>query len=157
MKEYQDHYHRFDVLLVADVYKNFLNSTICDHILDPLHFVILPFLAWTMALRHTDVFHHWSPNAFDDRVEWEAASQPSPRDMPRLTIVMSKGTIPPNRHAASHIWMQITGVEYSYSMPVNSFVHAVGLPLEMVSFPIDIEAQVIGTRVVSILCTNKVV
>ena len=47
-----------------------------------------------------------------------------------------------------------TGVEYSIS--VNSFVDAMGSPLQMVNFPIDLQAQVVGTRFVSIVCTSKV-
>ena len=55
MKEYHDHYLCSDVLLLADVFENFRNSTICEHKLDPLHFISLPSLAWAMALRYTDV------------------------------------------------------------------------------------------------------
>ena len=55
MKEYHDYYLCLGVLLLADVFENFRNSTICDHKLDPLHFVSLPSLAWTMALKHTGV------------------------------------------------------------------------------------------------------
>jgi len=55
MKQYHDHGLCSDVLLLSHVFENFRNSTICEHKLDPLHFITLPSFAWTMALRHTNV------------------------------------------------------------------------------------------------------
>lgn len=48
-----------------------------------------------------------------------------------------------------------TGVEYS--ILAYRFEDAVGSPLDTVNFPIDLQVQVVGTRIVSILCTSKVV
>jgi len=54
MKEYHDHYLLMDVLLLADVFENFRRSVMKRHKLDCLHFVTLPALAWSMALKYTD-------------------------------------------------------------------------------------------------------
>jgi len=55
LKEYHDHYLRLNTLLLANIFENFLNSIIEGHQLDPLHFMYLPYLAWAMALKHTDI------------------------------------------------------------------------------------------------------
>jgi len=53
MQQYYDHYLLSDVLLLSDVFENFRKSIMDNHKLDCLHFVTLPSLSWTMALKHT--------------------------------------------------------------------------------------------------------
>jgi len=55
LKDYHDHYLISDVLLLADVLKNFRNRIMKKHNLDCLHFVTLPSLAWTSGLKFTGV------------------------------------------------------------------------------------------------------
>jgi len=52
---YNDHYLLSDVLLLADVFENFRNTIMKEHNLDCLHFLTLPSLAWTSALKFTCV------------------------------------------------------------------------------------------------------
>ena len=54
LKDYHDHYLLTDVLLLADLFANFRKTVLKTHGLQPLHFITLPFLAWAMALKHTD-------------------------------------------------------------------------------------------------------
>ena len=42
-----------DVLLLSDVFENFRKSVVANHKLDCLHFVTLPSLSWTIALKYT--------------------------------------------------------------------------------------------------------
>ena len=53
-RDYHDHYLLSDFLLLADVFENFRNSLYEQHHLDPLHFITLPSLAWTSALKYTN-------------------------------------------------------------------------------------------------------
>ena len=55
LQQYHDHYLKTDVLLLADVFENFRNSIYGEHRLNPLHFITLPSLAWTTALKRTGV------------------------------------------------------------------------------------------------------
>ena len=55
LQDYHDHYLLTDVLLLADVFENFRNNIYSEHHLDPLHFITLPSLAWTSALKYTEV------------------------------------------------------------------------------------------------------
>jgi len=55
MREYHDHYLLTDVLLLVDVLEHFRQTVIKGHKLDCLHYITLPSLAWSMALKHTDV------------------------------------------------------------------------------------------------------
>jgi len=50
MQQYHDHYLLSDVLLFANVLKNFRTSVI-----ECFHYVTLPSLAWGTALKHTGV------------------------------------------------------------------------------------------------------
>jgi len=52
LQQYHDHYLKSDVLLLADVMKNFRSTIYRQHGLDHLHFTTLPSLAWTSALRY---------------------------------------------------------------------------------------------------------
>jgi len=52
MRDYHDHYFLSDVLLLADVFENFINSIHEQHRLDPLQFITLPSLAWASALKY---------------------------------------------------------------------------------------------------------
>jgi len=54
LNDYHDHYLLTDALLLSDVFDNFRKTVLKTHGLDPLHFITLPFLAWAMALKHTD-------------------------------------------------------------------------------------------------------
>ena len=53
MKDYHDHYLLSDVLLLTDVIQNFRDNIYREHHLDPLHFITIPSLAWTTAMKHT--------------------------------------------------------------------------------------------------------
>ena len=53
MQQYHDHYLLSDVLLLSDVFENFRKTIMANHKLDCLHFVTLPSLSWTIALKHT--------------------------------------------------------------------------------------------------------
>jgi len=55
LRDYHDHYLKSDVLLLADVMENFRNNVMEEHKLDCLHFISLPSLAWTSALKYTNV------------------------------------------------------------------------------------------------------
>jgi len=55
LQNYHDHYLLSDVLLLADVFENFRNTIMKEHNLDCLHFLTLPSLAWTSALKFTVV------------------------------------------------------------------------------------------------------
>jgi len=55
LQNYHDHYLLSDVLLLADVFENFRNMIMKEHNLDCLHFLTLPSLAWTSALKFTGV------------------------------------------------------------------------------------------------------
>jgi len=55
LQNYHDHYLLSDVLLLADVFKNFRNAIMKEHNLDCLPFVTLPSLAWASALKFTRV------------------------------------------------------------------------------------------------------
>ena len=54
MQKYHDHYLKSDVLFLADVMENFRNTVYSEHHLDCLHFITLPSVAWTCALKHTE-------------------------------------------------------------------------------------------------------
>ena len=53
MQDYHDHYLLSDVILLADVFENFRTTVYHEHHLDPLHFITLPSLAWTSAMKYT--------------------------------------------------------------------------------------------------------
>jgi len=55
LQNYHDHYLLSNVLLLADVFENFRNTIMKEHNLDCLHFLTLPSLAWTSALKCTGV------------------------------------------------------------------------------------------------------
>jgi len=55
LQNYHDHYLLSDVLLLADDFENFRNTIMKEHNLDCLHFLTLPSLAWTSALKFTGV------------------------------------------------------------------------------------------------------
>jgi len=55
LRDYHDQSLLSDILLLADVFENFRNTITKEHNLDCLHFVTLPSLAWTLALKFTGV------------------------------------------------------------------------------------------------------
>jgi len=55
LQQYHDHYLLSDVLLLADVFQHFRRTVYEQHKLDCLYFITLPSLAWTTALKHTEV------------------------------------------------------------------------------------------------------
>ena len=55
LEEYDNHYLKLDVLLLADVFQNFRDIIYSQHKLDCLHFYTLPSLSWAMALKFTKV------------------------------------------------------------------------------------------------------
>ena len=54
-KDYHELYNKVDVLLLADVFKNFRNICLENYELDPAHYYTAPGLAWDAALKVTDV------------------------------------------------------------------------------------------------------
>ena len=55
LKNYHDLYNQTDVLLLADVFKNFRNICCKHYNLDPTHYFTAPGLAWDAALKVTEV------------------------------------------------------------------------------------------------------
>ena len=55
LRQYRDHYLMSDVLLLADVFEHFRHTVLQKHGLDCLYYPTLPSLAWSMALKHTQV------------------------------------------------------------------------------------------------------
>ena len=55
LRQYRDHYLMSDVLLLADVFEHFRHAVLQKHGLDCLYYPTLPSLAWSMALKHTQV------------------------------------------------------------------------------------------------------
>jgi len=55
VQQYHDHYLMSDVLLLADVFEHFHQNVLEKHGLDCLFYPTLPALAWSMALKHTQV------------------------------------------------------------------------------------------------------
>ena len=55
MQQYHDHYLLLDVLLLADVFENFRDTFYDDHKLDCLHYITLPSLSWSAALKFSGV------------------------------------------------------------------------------------------------------
>ena len=53
--EYHDLYVQSDILLLADVFKNFRDKFIGIYELDPAHFLSAPALAWQACLKKTQV------------------------------------------------------------------------------------------------------
>ena len=54
-KDYHELYNKVDVLLLADVFKNFRNICLENYELDPAHYYTAPGLAWDAALKVTNV------------------------------------------------------------------------------------------------------
>ena len=55
MGDYQDHYLKKDILLWADVFKNFIATSIKFYRLDPCHYFSYPGLRWDGMLKMTGV------------------------------------------------------------------------------------------------------
>lgn len=55
MNEYTNIYLKTDVLLLADVFENFRNSSLNLYGLDPAHYYTTPGLSWDAMLKHTKV------------------------------------------------------------------------------------------------------
>ena len=55
MGDYQDHYLRKDVLLLADVFEKFINTCLKFYKLDPCHYFSSPGLSWDAMLKMTGV------------------------------------------------------------------------------------------------------
>ena len=53
--EYHDLYVQSNILLLADVFKNFRNTCLKVYELDPVHFLSLPGLAWQACLKETNI------------------------------------------------------------------------------------------------------
>ena len=54
MVDYQDHYLKKDVLLLADVLKKFTNESLKSYKLDPFHYFSSPGLSWDAILKMTE-------------------------------------------------------------------------------------------------------
>ena len=55
MGDYHDHYFKKDVLLLADVFKKFIDTCLKHYDLDPYHYFSSPGLSWDALLKVTDV------------------------------------------------------------------------------------------------------
>jgi len=55
LQQFHDHYLLSDVLLLSDVFQNFRQTVLQKHGLDCLYYPTLPSLAWSMALKHTNI------------------------------------------------------------------------------------------------------
>jgi len=55
LHEFHDHYLLSDVLLLTDVFQHFRCNVLRKHGLDCMYYPTLPSLAWSMALKHTEV------------------------------------------------------------------------------------------------------
>ena len=55
MGDYYDHYLKKDLLLLAEVFKNFIDTCLNFHKLDPSHYFISPGLSWDAMLKMTGV------------------------------------------------------------------------------------------------------
>jgi len=55
LHQYHDHYLMSDVLLLSDVFEHFRRDVLQKHGLDCPYFPTLPYLVWSMALKHTEV------------------------------------------------------------------------------------------------------
>ena len=53
--QYTDLYLKQDVLILADVFEEFCNSSMATYGLDPAHFYTAPGLSWSSMLKHTKV------------------------------------------------------------------------------------------------------
>ena len=54
MGSYQNHYLKKDVLLLADVFKKFIDKCLKFHGLDPFHYVSSAGLSWYAMIKITD-------------------------------------------------------------------------------------------------------
>ena len=55
MVDYHDHYLKKDLLLLADVYKSFIDICLKYYGLDPCHYFSAPGLSWDAMLKMTDI------------------------------------------------------------------------------------------------------
>ena len=55
MKDYHDAYLKSDVLLLADIFREFRDECISVYKLDPAHYVSLAGYSWDCALKYSDV------------------------------------------------------------------------------------------------------
>ena len=55
MGDYQDHYLRKDVLLLAGVYEKFIGTCLKYYGLDPCHYFSSPGSSWDAMLKLTDI------------------------------------------------------------------------------------------------------
>ena len=53
-KDYHDHYLKNDVLMLTDVFANFINLSLKDIKLDPSHYYSAPGLSWDTILKMTE-------------------------------------------------------------------------------------------------------
>ena len=55
MGDYQDHYLKKDVLLLADVFEKFIDTCMKFYGLDPCHYFSSPVLSWDAMLKMTEI------------------------------------------------------------------------------------------------------
>ena len=55
MEDFQDHYVKKDVLLLADVFEKFISTCLEYYGLDPCHYFSAPVLSWDAMLKMTKV------------------------------------------------------------------------------------------------------
>jgi len=56
LQSYHDLYLKTDVLLLADIFENFRNTSLKHYSLDPAHYLSAPALTWDAMLRHTRIW-----------------------------------------------------------------------------------------------------
>ena len=55
MGDYHDHYFKKDVLLLADVFEKFIDTSLKHYRLDPCHYFSSPGLSWDATLKMTNI------------------------------------------------------------------------------------------------------
>ena len=50
-------YLTMDVLQLADVFESFRHTIFTEHMLDPVNYITLPSLGWSIATKMNSIFH----------------------------------------------------------------------------------------------------
>ena len=71
MGDYLDHYLKKDVLLLADVFKKFVDTCLKFYKLDPCHYFNSPGLSWDAMLKMTGVKFQTLTCVYSLKKDWE--------------------------------------------------------------------------------------